>query len=141
VGWNELAIRLAAGAARLSQAGSLGAVSAPARVERRVTEVVREIERSCARDLPLNQMAKMAGLSPFHFLRTFERLTGLTPHQYVRRARLREAALRLAHGEAQVIEIAFDVGFNDLSAFNRAFRAEFGASPRSYRGKLRSPRA
>jgi AraC-like DNA-binding protein len=67
------------------------------------------------------------------FLRTFKRVTGVTPHQWVLRARLREAARRLAETRAPVTEIALDVGFEDLSNFTRTFRAEFGASPREYR--------
>src|SRR5204862_456286 len=73
------------------------------------------------------------GLSPYHFLRTFERLTGVTPHQYVLRARLRAAATRLATEAGRVIDVALDSGFGDISNFNRAFRTEFGASPRAYR--------
>jgi len=78
-------------------------------------------------------LAREAALSPFHFLRTFERLTGVTPHQYILRARLREAALRLAAEPAKILDIALDCGFADLSNFNRAFRAEFGVNPRAYR--------
>ena len=59
--------------------------------------------------------------------------TGMTPHQYIVRARLREAALRLAAERAPVLDIAFDCGFGDVSNFNRSFRAEFGISPRAYR--------
>lgn len=136
VAWEELAIRLGALVARSSQREPPRTISAPPRVERRVTAVVREIDRSSHRELPLSRMAAMAGLSPFHFLRTFERVTGLTPHQYVRRARLREAALRLAGGK--VIDAAFDSGFNDLSAFNKAFRAEFGITPRAFARDKRS---
>lgn len=133
VDWEALAIRVAAGAARLSLRGSGAAIIDPPGAERRVSDVVREIERSSARELPLSHLAALAGLSPFHFLRTFRRITGLTPHQYLRRVRLREAALRLADGGTRVIDAAFASGFNDLSAFNRAFRAEFGLSPRAYR--------
>jgi AraC family transcriptional regulator len=133
IAWEELAIRLGAVVARLSQKEPARTISAPPRVERRVTEVIREIGESSQRDLPLRQMAARAGLSPFHFLRTFERLTGLTPHQYVRRTRLREAALRLDGGK--VIDAAFESGFNDLSAFNKAFRGEFGVSPRAFRAR------
>jgi AraC-like DNA-binding protein len=78
-------------------------------------------------------MAREAGLSPYHFLRTFEHVTGVTPHQYVLRARLREAAIRLASGRDKVLDIALDSGFGDVSNFNRAFRTEFGVSPRRYR--------
>jgi len=78
-------------------------------------------------------MARVAGLSPYHFLRTFERLTGVTPHRYVRRMRLREAAVRLAREKAKVLDIAFDCGFGGVSNFNRAFLEEYGMSPRRYR--------
>ena len=61
----------------------------------------------------------------------------MTPHQYVLRARLRQAAMRLAVEPARIIDIAFDCGFGDVSNFNRAFRAEFGVSPRAYRGLAR----
>jgi AraC-like DNA-binding protein len=84
----------------------------------------------------LKHLADEAGLSLYHFLRTFERLTGVTPHQYVRRLRLRDAATRLAIEPAKVIDIAFECGFGDLSTFNRAFRTEFGVSPRAYRERV-----
>jgi AraC-like DNA-binding protein len=133
VGWEELAIRVGAVAARLSEGGSAVSSAVPLHVERRISEVIRELDRSPERERSVAQMAAMAGLSAFHFLRTFTALTGVTPHQYLRRARLREAALRLRDGGTRVIDVAFDSGFADLSAFNKAFRAEFGVSPRSFR--------
>jgi AraC-like DNA-binding protein len=51
------------------------------------------------------------------------------------RARLRRAALRLSSGKGKIVDIALDCGFGDVSNFNRAFRAEFGMSPRAYRGR------
>ena len=56
-----------------------------------------------------------------------------TPHQWLLRARLRDAARRLASSRTPVTDIALDVGFDDLSNFIRTFRAEFGVSPRTYR--------
>jgi AraC-like DNA-binding protein len=102
-----------------------------------VTRAVRTIERRPEATLPLDRLAREAGLSPYHFLRTFERLTGVTPHQYILRARLREAAMRLASESRNVLDIALDCGFGDVSNFNRAFRAEFGLSPRAYRDDSR----
>jgi AraC family transcriptional regulator len=87
-------------------------------------------------NLGLGALAREAGLSRYHFLRTFQRLTGLTPHQYLLRGRLREAATRLATEPAKIIEIALDCGFGDVSNFNRAFHAEFGVSPRAYRSQV-----
>lgn len=102
-----------------------------------MARILREIERRPEADLTLGSLAREAGLSPFHFLRLFERLTGVTPHQYVLRTRLREAAARLATEPAKVLDVALDCGFGDLSNFNRAFRAEFGASPRAFRREMR----
>jgi AraC-like DNA-binding protein len=81
----------------------------------------------------LTGLASMARMSPYHFLRSFRAVTGVTPHQWLLRARLRAAAERLAASREPVTRIAFDVGFEDLSNFTRSFRAEFGASPRQYR--------
>jgi AraC family transcriptional regulator len=103
-----------------------------------VTHAVRTIERHPDARLSLQGLARDAGLSPYHFLRTFERIAGVTPHQYVMRARLRDAAVRLFDDPARVVDIALDSGFGDVSNFNRAFRAEFGVSPTRYRrGALR----
>jgi AraC family transcriptional regulator len=78
-------------------------------------------------------MADLAGFSRFDFLRTFRSATGVTPHQWLLRARLRNAARRLATSRDPVTEIALEVGFEDLSNFIRSFRAEFGVSPSRYR--------
>jgi AraC family transcriptional regulator len=105
----------------------------PLNAESRVTRTVRTIHRHPGAALTLGQMARQTGLSPYYFLRTFERVAGLTPNQYVRRARLREAATRLVAESSKVIDVALDCGFTDISNFNRAFRTEFGLSPRKFR--------
>jgi AraC family transcriptional regulator len=131
--WEELGVKLAA--RTLQVAGGL-----PRRTREpsrdafvRVTGIVRAIERHPDGGLTLDGMARAAGLSPYYFLRTFERVTGVTPHQYVLRARLREAATRLAAEPSRVLDIALDCGFGDVSNFNHAFRAEFGVTPRAFR--------
>lgn len=135
--WEELGIQLAARAVHLAGGLSPKAGGAQPVAERRVTRTVREIELRPDAGLTLEEMAREAGLSPYHFLRIFQVLTGVTPHQYVLRARLRKAAIRLAapggDRRASILDIAFDSGFGDVSNFNHAFRAEFGVSPRRYR--------
>ncbi len=133
VAWEELGVELAAQAVQLAGGLSTGPGSAPPAAEARVARTLRTIERQPDAELTLGSLASEAGLSPFHFLHTFERLTGVTPHQYILRTRLREAATRLAAEPVKVLDIALDCGFADLSNFNRAFRAEFGANPRAYR--------
>jgi AraC family transcriptional regulator len=134
VAWEEIGVALAARAAGPGTAAD-GADDRglPANAVARVTQTVRLIERHPDARLSLGRLARDARLSPYHFLRTFERLTGVTPHQFILRARLREAALRLVNETGSVLDLAFDCGFGDVSNFNRAFRAEFGVSPRVYR--------
>jgi AraC-like DNA-binding protein len=95
--------------------------------------MLRWLEEDFAEAHSLAELARSAGLSLFHLLRTFKSVTGLTPHQWRLRARLRAAAKLLATTRAPVTDVAFDVGFEDLSNFIRTFRAEFGISPRRYR--------
>ena len=128
--WEELAIELATATLRLTSNVSASSGEIPRGAEGRVARTVRAIDEGV--DTSLASLAKRAGLSPYHFLRVFERLTGLTPHQYILRARLREAAVRLA-SNAKIVDVALDSGFGDVSNFNRAFRREFGMSPRAYR--------
>jgi AraC-like DNA-binding protein len=99
----------------------------------RVTRVLRLVENEPDAEYKLAGLAHVAGLSPFHFLRTFVRVTGATPHQYMMRVRLRRAGLALKLRREKIVDIALECGFHDVSAFNRAFRAEFGVSPRVYR--------
>ncbi|MDQ2633506.1 MAG: helix-turn-helix domain-containing protein [Pseudomonadota bacterium] len=73
------------------------------------------------------------------FLRIFRRAIGLTPYQFLLNTRLRQAALRLPAGPDAVSAAACDTGFGDLSTFNAAFRARFGAPPGFFRRDRASP--
>ena len=133
-GWDELAIELAARALALDVGLAASAPpTLPAAAERRLLEAARRIDDDPAADHSLAALAAEARLSPFHFLRSFERAIGVTPHQFVLRSRLRAASLRLAVGAERVVDVAFDSGFGDLSNFNRTFRAELGATPTAFR--------
>jgi len=134
--WEEIGVALAARAVSIATGTAPDPVGLPPNAAARVTQTIRAIERHTGANLTLGALARHAGLSPYHFLRTFERITGVTPHQYVLRARLREAAVRLVDGPAKIVDVALDCGFADISNFNRAFRKEFGVSPRAYRQKL-----
>jgi len=101
--------------------------------ERRISAALRYIEAHFSEPLPLEQLASAVKMSAFHFLRAFRQVTGLTPHQFLKRTRLRAAAIRLATRPERILDVALASGFGDLSNFNHAFRAEFGVSPRVYR--------
>jgi AraC family transcriptional regulator len=115
----------------IAVAADLGIRAAPPPA--RIMEVVRYVERHYAEPCSLRNLAVMAGLSRFHFLRLFRAATGVSPHQYIIALRLRAAAERLRSTAEPVTFIALDVGFNDLSHFNLLFRRSFGAAPREWR--------
>jgi AraC family transcriptional regulator len=102
--------------------------------EKRVAAAMRYIEDNAAEDVDLDQLADVAGVSKFHFLRIFTRIAGSSPYRFLLDARLRRAATEIARCERRISEIAYDCGFGDLSTFNARFRATFGMSPRAWRG-------
>lgn len=104
-----------------------------ARDRKRAVETALWIDAHAHREIDLEDAATEAGLSPFHFLRTFADALGVTPHQYLVRARLRRAARLLIDEERSITDIAYDVGFGDLSNFVRTFRRAAGVSPRGFR--------
>lgn len=103
------------------------------RDRQRILSVVSHIERSFSESCSVDELAAIAGSSRFHFMRKFKAVTGLSPNQYVIATRLRAAATRIAESGAQISQIAFDCGFNDISHFTNSFRAMFGCSPRRMR--------
>jgi AraC family transcriptional regulator len=139
VPWEELAVTLAVRTLRLASGAPTRRNGTPLNAEGRMARAVRLIDRHPDAALTLGQLARTTGLSPYHFLRTFKSLVGITPHQYVLRARLREAASRLATDASRVLDVALDCGFGDVSNFNRAFRAEFAESPLAFRRASRRP--
>jgi AraC-like DNA-binding protein len=95
---------------------------------RRIDRAVELIDADYAQPLTLDALAQAAGLSSFHFARTFRRLVGLPPHRYLSAVRLGHAARRLMGG-ASVTRTCYDVGFGSLSHFINAFRLRYGVSP------------
>ena len=130
----ELAVRVVGAVTNVLSTSRRAPRRPSARDERRITDSVRRIEASAHEPWTLTRLASDAAMSPYHFLHTFRRVTGITPHQYVLRTRLHRAALRLRQSEDQVAAIAFDAGFKDLATFNRRFRRLMGATPGEYRG-------
>jgi AraC family transcriptional regulator len=132
----EFAIQLAAcvvGA--LSGATATRTASSP-NDERRVARALHLIEEASDRPLGLAELAAVACMSKYHFLRTFRRTTGFTPYQYLLGARMRRAAAQLRASRAPVAAIAYEAGFGDLSTFNNRFRKMFGVPPGRFRKEL-----
>jgi len=104
-----------------------------ARDRRRAVEAALWIDDHSQSEVDLEQAARQVGLSPFHFLRLFSSVLGVTPHQYLVRSRLRHAARLLADEDIAVTDVAYDVGFGDLSNFVRTFHRAAGVSPTKFR--------
>jgi AraC-like DNA-binding protein len=106
------------------------------RDRRRAVEAALWIGANSHRDIELEDVAREAGVSPFHFLRAFSAVLGVTPHQYLVRSRLRRAARLLVDDDKSITDVAYDVGFGDLSNFVRTFHRAAGVSPLKFRQAL-----
>jgi AraC-like DNA-binding protein len=125
------------GAVMTVLADTRAASRSPSRREvRRIGDALRRIEAQADAlepALSLADLARDTGMSPFHFLRIFRHVVGMTPHQYILRMRLHRAAVRVRGSQAPISSIALEQGFGDLSTFNRQFRRAMGQSPTAYR--------
>jgi AraC-like DNA-binding protein len=100
----------------------------------------RELLESEAHDaLTVRAIARQVGLSPFHFIRQFAALYGVTPHQRRTRARLDRAKELLGTGAA-VTEVCLRVGFASLGSFSALFTRWVGSSPLRYRQSVQLTR-
>jgi AraC family transcriptional regulator len=103
---------------------------APRRLSRGTMDAVADvIEGGLARRLTLEELATVAGLSPFHFARCFKATTGLAPHQYVLARRIELAKRLLMTTKKPVHEVAWSIGFENISHFRRQFAAQVGVVP------------
>jgi AraC-like DNA-binding protein len=136
--FEEVGLDLAASVVRIASEESARPARASAHDRARVAHLLRQLESATMEPYTVAELARACGLSRYHFLRTFKSVTGITPHQWILRARLRDGAHRLVSTRRPITEIALDVGFDDLSNFIRSFRAEFGSSPSHYRSGVRS---
>lgn len=89
-------------------------------------------------NISLDDMAKVAGLSRYHFLRTFTASQGISPHAFLLNRRLQLAKTALKNG-AQITEAALKAGFYDQSHLSRRFKAAFGITPRQFQEAIGSP--
>ena len=110
------------------------------RDRRRAVETALWLDAHSHHEINLEHAAARAEISPFHFLRLFSSVLGVTPHQYLLRSRLRHAARLLADDAHSITDIAYDVGFSDLSNFVRSFHRAAGVPPRRFREASRGKR-
>src|SRR6476469_6396117 len=140
VGLDEIGTLLTSRFAEVVSDRPRKAAAATARDRRRAVETALWIDAHSHRAIDLEHAAAEAGLSPFHFLRLFSSVLGVSPHQYLVRSRLRHAARLLADDERPVTDVAYDVGFGDLSNFVRTFHRAAGVSPLKFRQAAKGER-
>jgi len=97
----------------------------PARLRR----VLQAMEANLESALPVETLAREAGLSAAHFARVFKRVTGRSPHQYLIAMRLERARMALLGGRPDLGEVAFRFGFADQAHFTRLYRRRYGITP------------
>jgi AraC family transcriptional regulator len=106
----------------------------------RVLAAIERIHAGYAEPLGIDDLARAAGMSRFHFCRLFREAVGTSPYQYLIKTRVDRAAELLRSGRASVTEVAFAVGFPDLSRFARAFRMQKGTPPGAWARGIREGR-
>ena len=90
------------------------------------------IESHLSETITLCDLSAAAMFSPFYCARIFKELTGLTPASYIRRLRLARSALRLRDEKCKVIDLAYEMNYDSVDGYQRAFRSEFGCNPYEY---------
>ena len=99
--------------------------------DQNINEIVTYINQHLDGDLSVNHLASLVFLSKYHLMRKFKAYTGYTLHQYIVQKRLMYAKALMAEG-LRLTDVCQSAGFNDYSGFVRAFKKEFGISPREY---------
>lgn len=91
------------------------------------------IEENCMRNIRLEELASLTGLSQSHFSHAFKASTGLPPHQWQTQARLERAKHLLLKSEMPLTTVAVETGFADQAHFTRVFRKNVGVAPASWK--------
>jgi AraC-like DNA-binding protein len=96
------------------------------------------LRESCEPAPTIEQLARELHISPFHFIRQFEAVFGVTPHQFRIASRLELAKALLAGGEHSVTDVCMEVGFSSLGSFSTLFAQRVGETPSAYRRRIRT---
>ena len=102
----------------------------------RLRRVSAFVEAKIGESITLDDLARVAGVSRFHFHRQFRKALGMTPREYIVRTRIERAKRLLVESELTVGEVAGAVGFVDQSHFSNVFRKVVSMTPRSFRNSM-----
>ena len=97
-----------------------------------IEKALRFIEEHLDQDITLTRISNVCGMSKYHFARTFKAITGMTFKAHHNKRRIETAKNLLETRAMRVTDVCFEVGFNDVSYFNRVFRRFEGMSPLAY---------
>jgi AraC family transcriptional regulator len=103
-----------------------------AALDPRIAKAVAHVEAAYAEPLGVDDLARTAGMSRFHFSRLFKAQMGTSPHQFITQHRVAHAARLLRAGRYNVTEAAMSVGMSELGRFSQVFRRQIGCSPSDF---------
>lgn len=104
-------------------------------LRRRLEGARSYMDSAYQRPLDLDQIARQACFSRFHFIRLFRQAYGCTPHQYLVQQRIAQAKVLLAANQLSITEVCLAVGFQSLGSFSLLFRRQVGLSPSDFRAR------
>lgn len=110
-------------------------MSATEDANRRLLRARDAIDRHFHEPLDVPALARVALMSPAHFIREFKAAFGEPPHRYLQRRRVERAMALLRDSTCSITEVSLAVGFNSTGTFSRTFKAVVGQSPSTYRGR------
>lgn len=99
----------------------------------RLGKVFEYVEAHYEREISLEEIARVANFSTYHFARFFREATGMTFGQYLSNFRIKKAEWHLANSDESITQLAFKSGFNSVKTFNRVFKSLKGCSPSQYK--------
>jgi AraC family transcriptional regulator len=108
-----------------------GGLTAP-----QLRHIIEFIDAQISNDITISDLASVAGLSQFHFVRAFKGSVGLPPYQYLLSERVRRARGLLSKRDLSIAEVALSVGFHNASQLNRVFRKFVGVTPTDFRREI-----
>lgn len=98
-----------------------------------VERAIRHMQENLDSPLDLNELAHLASISKFHFVRVFDEITGTTPHHFLSCLRMQRAKELLLKSDAPITEVCLKVGYNSLGTFSNTFSELVGVSPQAFR--------